>query len=159
MIPLDEEIRMKSFTKGNQKILDSLFHDYLSSSVFQSSVDELQAEYIGQTLQNACTAHDTGQTSTIRPVKGVIYSWNKDLLSVTEMVIRKLKLENVAELYKSSSIRDISSELERFWDGERVYGTCPVCGYVNKPNSHQCAQRLSQVWSPATYDYYLIKPE
>jgi hypothetical protein len=119
-------------------------------------VDELQAEYIVQTLQNARTAHDTGQTSNIRPVKGVIYSWNKDLLSVTEVIL-KLKLENVAELYQSSSIGDISSELERFWHGERVYRTCPVCGYVNKPNSHQCAQRLLQVsWSPATYDYYFL---
>jgi len=146
---------------------------YLHSSEFQSLVDDAQATYVVETMQKArealrrasssnSTASYKQTTSTIdsRPIKGVVYSSsNKELLSVADLILRKLGPEYVAEVYRDSMIGDMSSELERFRHGNLMYRTCPVCKGENGMTFSRCDNDLMEVVSTETGERFLIEPE
>ena len=99
-------------------------HEYLHTEAYQSKVDEAQAKYIVDTLQQArselerrggaietlTTAgffHETyDQSKDRRPIKAVVYSSDQNnLLDVTEYLYHKLASENLAELYSDMSVQ------------------------------------------------------
>jgi len=145
--------------------------DYLHSAQFQSLVDDAQATYVVEAMWKARAALQqnlrvrsagsaTGGGSDRRPIKGVVYSSsNKDLLSVSDLILRKVPPENVAELYGDSSIGDMSSELERFRHGNRMFRTCPVCNGENGMIASRCSNDLMEVVSLETGERFLIEPE
>jgi len=130
------------------------FDEYLHSTDFQVLVDQAQAEYIVEAVQEARRAlmdrrrrrytigtfssaitsarEDTGEydiRKDFRPIKAVVYSSiTNNLLSVLEHVIRNLDSQNVAEMHNDSpDIGDMSAELARFRHGYKECRTCPVC--------------------------------
>ena len=133
---------------------------YLHSPKFQSLVDDAQATYVVEAMQNARTELRRTANHQDRPIKGVVYSSsNKDLLSVSDSILRKVSAENVAELYGDSQIGDMSAELERFRHGNKMYRTCPVCKGENGMTVSRCSNDLMEVVSRTTGQRFLIEAE
>jgi hypothetical protein len=149
-------------------LLELGLHNYIHSPQFQSLVDTEMATYILNTIHASRTAQrqvcNNRQTFTCdrRPIKAVVYSSsNKDLLSVSDSILRKLGFahEHVAELYENSSIGDMSSELERFRHGVSTYRKCPLCKYENGMLVSRCDNDLMEVVSEASGERFLIEPQ
>ncbi len=140
---------------------------YLHSPEFQSLVDDAQAKYIVESMRTArenrnalCKSHNARSNLDHRPIKGVVYSSsNKDLLSVSDSILRKVQQENVAELYHNSKIGDMSAELERFRHGSKMYRECPICKGENATIHTSCDRYLMEVVSIPTGRRYLIEAE
>ena len=142
---------------------------YLHSVHFQSLVDDAQATYVVNAMKaarenlrklcNNATTYTPSSKVDRRPIKGVVYSSNnKDLLSVTDSILRKIPAESVAELYADSSIGDMSAELERFRHGNKMYRTCPICKGENTLVDSRCKNDLMEVVSTTTNERFLIEP-
>jgi hypothetical protein len=106
------------------------------------------------------------QKTDLRPIKAVVYSSvTKNLLSVTEMLIRLLGKEKVAEMYESPDLGGISAELSRFRHGMIEYKTCPVCKRESDirlckgRKGERCKETLVEVEMFATQARFLIEPE
>ena len=133
---------------------------YLHSPEFQSLVDDAQAKYIVESMRTArenrsvlCRSTNAQSNLDRRPIKGVVYSSsNKDLLSVSDSILRKIQQENVAELYHNSKIGDMSAELERFRHGSKMYRE-------NATINTSCDRYLMEVVSIQLGRRYLIEPE
>lgn len=165
----------KSIYGGSGLGIPYALDHYLHSPEFQSLVDDAQATYAVEILQNARRARQQASSSSFhsnptisntakfidhRPIKGVVYSSsNKDLLSVADLILRKLAPENVAELYENSTIGDMSSELERFRHGNRMYRICPVCKGENGMTDSRCNNDLMEVVAVETGERFLIEPQ
>ena len=133
---------------------------YLHSPQFQSLVDDAQATYVVEAMRNARAELRRTANPQDRPIKGVVYSSsNKDLLSVSDSILRKVSAENVAELYGNSQIGDMSAELERFRHGNKMFRTCPVCKGENGMTVSRCSNDLMEVVSTTTGQRFLIEPE
>lgn len=133
---------------------------YLHSPEFQSLVDDAQATYVVEAMRNARAEFCRTANPQNRPIKGVVYSSsNKDLLSVSDSILRKVYAENVAELYGDSQIGDMSAELERFRHGNKMYRTCPICKGENGMTVSRCSNDLMEVVSTTTRQRFLIEPE
>ena len=149
-------------------LVDLGLQNYLYSPEFQSLVDKAMATYILNTIHASRTAQrqvcNNRQTFSCdrRPIKAVVYSSsNKDLLSVSDSILRKLEFahEHVAELYENSSIGDMSSELERFRHGVSTYRKCPLCKHENGMLQSRCDNDLMEVVSIESKQRFLIEPQ
>jgi len=167
---VDIPVEVESTIIAQSSSLEFGLHNYLYSPPFQSLVDNEMAKYITETMQTARRTqrqvgnHRQQQTNKCdrRPVKGVVYSSsNKDLLSVSDSILRNLGFvhEHVAELYENSSIGEMSSELERFRHGISTYRTCPVCKRDNGMLLSKCDNDLMEVVSTVSGERFLIEPE
>jgi len=189
-IPKDVEDKMLTLKTPFKKSLH--LDQYLHSPEFQSLVDQTQADYIVKAIQKARTqslewgeqqrqASTPDTTTTIqsmtefqntttqkdlRPIKAIVYSSEKNnLLSVTEVLIRLLGHEHVAEMYEiPNSIGEISAELARFRTNTKEFRTCPVCQRENDlrfqgRTGDRCNLQLLEVVSTVDGTRFLIEPE
>ena len=152
MIPAfkeDEPLRHNDAT-----VISLQLDNYLHSGEFQSRVDQAQAQYVVETIRKArqllaarggplpdserrpimLQRGDKGKATAIhpsqdrRPIKAVVYSAEKNnLLSVADQIIRMIGEESVAELYDTTDIGEMSSELARFREGASEFRVCPIC--------------------------------
>jgi len=158
---------------GSPQKSRTLLESYLESNEFQSMVDEAQGDYIVQSIQRArdqrrqqgaadgnndedhgiernrsVIEYDASAAGRVdlRPIKGVVYSSSRNnLLSVAELLYRKLSPENIAEMY--GGVSDMSTELSRFRNGFKRIVTCPICGGENNvmDGKTRCSRTLMEV--------------
>jgi len=186
----DVEDKLRALTTPLRK--RSFLNNHLHSLEFQSRVDETQANYImkaiemarkellnrgGQQLQIGM--EDTNTTpqpvsdfqnmavrTDLRPIKAIVYSSEQNnLLSVTDVLIRRLGHEHVAEMYNSpNSIGDISAELARFRTNMKEFRTCPICQRESNLQTQgkagdRCTRQLLEVVSNVDGARFMIEPE
>ena len=175
---------------ANIKMAKTMLEDYTHSEGFQTLVDVAQATYIVETIRKAQQAlRDRGGGSAegnigdmtsisdfkhmniklgdLRPVKAVVYSSNSPiLLSVTEHLYRQLSFENIAELYDTAGVGDLSVELSRFRKCFREVRTCPVCqresdmiSSTGKHGGKICQNYLLEVVNINSRKRFLIEPQ
>ena len=155
-IPIPEGIQQS--IRSDPSNGPAILHHYLYSDGFQSLVDQAQAEYICDTIQDAKNALqarggplDDASTRVTkflsseeaneatedvlkkdrRPIKAVVYSSNKNnLRDVTEGLYARLSDESIAEAYDDTGA-DCSSELSRFRHNRKDVRECPLCKFQN----------------------------
>jgi hypothetical protein len=190
VVPAEVEANLRVVARTSPQpcaAMMSCLDQYLRSDDFQSLVDKAQADYIVKTVRearrkllerggrlnfqnsNGLPITDFGnveQKTDLRPIKAVVYSSvTKNLLSVTEMLIRLLGKEKVAEMYESPDLGGISAELSRFRHGMIEYKTCPVCKRESDirlckgRKGERCKETLVEVEMFATQARFLIEPE
>jgi len=158
LIPREVELDLLKLSQQQQDRVSSVaaiagcvaskLDNYLHTPEFQSLVDTSQAEYIVRTMRDARKKLHCSEESNadVRPPKAVVYSSNSNvLLSVMEQIYRLGLEENIAEIYESSSIADISQELFRFRYDIKESRVCPICSFENDVTAKKCTNTLIEV--------------
>ena len=170
-VPVPSMVQTSVVQAASPREARLLLESYLESNEYQSLVDEAQGAYIVKSIRQAqemrkqqlaqygqTVEHDSRQGGTVveynadragvdrRPIKAVVYSSvHNNLLSVAELLYRKLDAENIAEMH--GGVGDMSTELSRFRHGFKRVVTCPVCGGVNElgDGRTKCRRTLMEV--------------
>lgn len=180
-VPIPDETETQLLENYQGIALIHKFDEYLHSAEFQSLVDAAQARYIVQAVDDAraalmkrggplsdneVAAASANEASDRRRIKAVVYSPNHNiLLSIAEHVIRFKGYEQVAELYETRDVSEISSELSRFRTGVREFRRCPLCHHQNaaqcgRRRNYRCTNTLLEVVTiAAPQRRFLIEPE